>query len=650
MEFNRRDFIKGTLALGSIAAVGGLAGCSSPQNQSPDSSPLADTGSIPGIPESFTDGKWIGTAMGHDDDLIVEVVVAGGDLASVRVLRCDDTIGIGTTAAPIMASRILETKNLDVDTVTGATTTSIAVRNAVADAITNAGGSVSSFSLGTTAPTGGAPQNLEVDVALAGAGTAGLIAAVRLLEAGKSVVLFEKQDIAGGSMPMTYSGVAAAESQLQSNYALGRHDENPMFNKAGMLAVMSKYLVPENDRFNGAMPYQTAMYDNSGKLVDWLHGMGVGFYSLGVNPAYGVMLLGKQWRLIDDSRTTGSESRLHELRERMLAGEALSDGDAVLTYTIQTEPISGFTLLLSQPRVFNREMTHLMVLVGVTLGAVSLLLCLWGALVLSRQVTRPVREMTAAMKRVQLGELSARVVPRGEGEMGQLAVGFNQMVAECELNLRRSVERQKELNDTRIRMMQSQLNPHFLYNTLDSMKWMGVTHGVPQVATLAEDLAKILRASISGDEFVTLGQELELLERYIDIQLIRFEDRFACEIEVDDALMGCMVPKLVLQPIVENAVIHGVRDMDDGYIKIWAEADAGDLRLFVQDNGRGMEKPQDGPLGFGVSGRPGEHLGMFNVDSILRLHFGDAYGLSVRSRPGEGCLVMVRLPMRREKA
>ena len=104
MEFNRRDFIKGTLALGSIAAVGGLAGCSSPQNQSPDSSPLADTGSIPGIPESFTDGKWIGTAMGHDDDLIVEVVVAGGDLASVRVLRCDDTIGIGTTAAPMMAT------------------------------------------------------------------------------------------------------------------------------------------------------------------------------------------------------------------------------------------------------------------------------------------------------------------------------------------------------------------------------------------------------------------------------------------------------------------------------------------------------------------------------------------------------------------
>lgn len=288
MKLNRRDFIMGSLALGGAAAVGGLPGCSAPKQASPDQGAMPDTGAEKGIPEIFTDGKWIGTAMGHDDELIAEVVVANGDLASIRVLRCDDTIGIGTTAAPMMAARILEAKNLDVDVVSGATTTSIAVRNAVSDAIMNAGGDLATFSLGAAEPSGGTDQAVEVDVALAGAGTAGLIAAVRLLEAGKSVVLFEKQDIAGGSMPMTYSGVAAAESELQANYAVGRHDENPMFSKAGMLAIMSKYLVPENDRFDGAMPYQTAMYDNSGKLVDWLHGMGVGFYSLGVNPAYGV--------------------------------------------------------------------------------------------------------------------------------------------------------------------------------------------------------------------------------------------------------------------------------------------------------------------------------------------------------------------------
>ena len=269
MELNRRDFLKGSLAFGGVAALGGLAGCATPQQASNDSAKDAKP-EKKSVPDSFTDGKWIGSAMG------------------ISVLRCDDTIGIGSTAAPMMATRILEAKNIDVDTVTGATTTSMAVQSAVADAITNAGGNPKDFRLGAATPSGGAAQTADVDVAFMGAGTAGLVAATRLLEAGKTVVLFEKQDIAGGSMPMTYSGVAAAESQLQANYALGRADDNPMYNKQAMLAVMQKYLVPENDRFDGAMPYQTAMYSNSGQLVDWMHGIGVGFYSLGVNKAYGV--------------------------------------------------------------------------------------------------------------------------------------------------------------------------------------------------------------------------------------------------------------------------------------------------------------------------------------------------------------------------
>lgn len=366
----------------------------------------------------------------------------------------------------------------------------------------------------------------------------------------------------------------------------------------------------------------------------------------GRDPASGVMLLDTYWRMIYDSQTTGSASRIHDVRERLLAGQTLQDRDSALVYTIWEEPHSGFTLLLSQPRLFTAETKNMIGVIGVTMAALSLGLCVWGALVLSRTLSRPVREMTKAMEQVERGELSVRLMPRGDDELGVLAAGFNRMVEEYEQNLRRTVERQKELNDTRIRMMQAQLNPHFLYNTLDSMKWMGVTHGVPQVATLAEDLASILRTSISGDEFVTLEQELELLERYIDIQLIRFEDRFACEIEVDDAYMRLLVPKLVLQPIVENAVIHGVRDMDDGYIKIWADSEGGDLRLYVRDNGRGMDSEQNGALGDGVSGRPGEHLGLYNVNNILQLHFGSAYGLSICSHPNEGCLVMVRLPMR----
>ncbi|RDB61279.1 FMN-binding protein [Gordonibacter sp. 28C] len=286
MELDRRSFLKGSLAFGGAAALG-LAGCAAPKQA--DSAKKDQEGEAKkSVPDSFTDGKWVGSSMGHDDELFVEVTVAQGDLAGVRVLRCDDTIGIGSVAAPLMAAKILESKNLDVDAVSGATTTSMAVQNAVKDAIESAGGKAKDFSKGAVAPAGGAAQTADVDVAFMGAGTAGLVAATRLLEAGKTVILFEKQDIAGGSMPMTYSGVAAAESQLQTNYALGRMDDNPMYNKQGMLGVMQKYLVPENDRFGGAMPYQTAMYSNSGQLVDWMHDMGVGFYSLGVNKAYGV--------------------------------------------------------------------------------------------------------------------------------------------------------------------------------------------------------------------------------------------------------------------------------------------------------------------------------------------------------------------------
>ena len=363
-----------------------------------------------------------------------------------------------------------------------------------------------------------------------------------------------------------------------------------------------------------------------------------------------VFLLDGTWRQIYCSDSIRADETISSLRAQLLSGAALGGGD--YNVYLRQSPDTGFTLALRQPKVYTREVMATVYSTCAAMGILCLLLGLLCAWLLSRYLSKPVNELDEAMKRVEKGDYAAELSSDREDEMGRLTASFNRMTREYRQNLERSVQRERELNETELSMMQAQLNPHFLYNTLDSMKWMGVTHGVPQVATLAEDLAKILRASISGDEFVTLGQELELLERYIDIQLIRFEDRFACEIEVDDALMGCMVPKLVLQPIVENAVIHGVRDMDDGYIKIWAEADAdaGDLRLFVQDNGRGMEKPQDGPLGFGVSGRPGEHLGMFNVDSILRLHFGDAYGLSVRSRPGEGCLVMVRLPMRREKA
>ena len=135
----------------------------------------------------------------------------------------------------------------------------------------------------------------------------------------------------------------------------------------------------------------------------------------------------------------------------------------------------------------------------------------------------------------------------------------------------------------------------------------------------------------------------------MDIQAIRFEDRFTCEIDVAERFRSCLVPKLALQPLVENAILHGVSDMEEGYVKLWAEEDEGDLLLTVSDNGPGIPPEILEKLNSPDKRIPGGHLGLFNVDSIIRLHYGPRYGLSARVLPGEGSRVRLRLPVKREE-
>lgn len=154
-------------------------------------------------------------------------------------------------------------------------------------------------------------------------------------------------------------------------------------------------------------------------------------------------------------------------------------------------------------------------------------------------------------------------------------------------------------------MMQAQLNPHFLYNTLDTIKWMGKIHQAPEIATISADLADILRSSISADELVPLRQELRLVERYVEIQNIRFSGAFALTVEVDEPLRDVPVPKLMLQPLVENAILHGFRDRSGGEIRISAYRAEEDLILTVRDNGCGVRRrswPSTGTVRPGPAG------------------------------------------------
>lgn len=359
-----------------------------------------------------------------------------------------------------------------------------------------------------------------------------------------------------------------------------------------------------------------------------------------------IILLDRTWRAVYHSRPSQEAVSVAALRRQLLDGEPLAGDSGEYNFYAARQELTGFSLILEQPRVFTATVVRAVYQTSLLMSGLCVLLCLWCSWRLSRRLARPVHELDEAMGEVEKGNLDVQLPEGREDELGRLAGSFNKMVREYRLNLERSVGREREMNEVRIRMLQAQLNPHFLYNTLDSMKWLGVTHQVPQVASLAADLATILRAGISGGEFITLEQELELLDRYVDIQSLRFEDRFTCEIDVGERFLGCLVPRLLLQPLVENAIIHGVADKDDGYIKVWAEEDEGALLLSVSDNGCGIPPDILDRLNSGEK-IPGSHLGLFNVSTILRLHFGEEYGLSAGSEAGRGSCVSLRLPILR---
>lgn len=359
-----------------------------------------------------------------------------------------------------------------------------------------------------------------------------------------------------------------------------------------------------------------------------------------------VFLLDGTWRQIYCSDSIRADETISSLRAQLLSGAALGGGD--YNVYLRQSPDTGFTLALRQPKVYTREVMATVYSTCAAMGILCLLLGLLCAWLLSRYLSKPVNELDEAMKRVEKGDYAAELSSDREDEMGRLTASFNRMTREYRQNLERSVQRERELNETELSMMQAQLNPHFLYNTLDSIKWLGVTNGVPQVAAVASGLAVLLRAGISGDRLITLERELELLEKYLDIQSLRFEDPFAWEIDVDERFQHCIVPKLILQPLVENSIIHGVANMDDGYIKLSAREKSGTLILSVQDNGVGI--PQDVLDWLNDPDRdvPGGHLGLKNVDRIVRLYYGGDYGISAYSAVGEGSRVELRLPMNKE--
>lgn len=306
---------------------------------------------------------------------------------------------------------------------------------------------------------------------------------------------------------------------------------------------------------------------------------------------------------------------------------------------IGVTPRPGFTLNNIKTRLF------LVFVVAFFL----FLLFLINSLISSR-ITAPIKELEKSVNALEEGELDTEISVGGSYEIQHLGRSIREMAQQIQKLMRDIVVEHESKRKSEFDTLQSQINPHFLYNTLDIIVWMIENEQKNEAVKVVTALARFFRISLSkGKSIISVGDELEHVRNYLMIQQMRFKNKFIYRIEAEEEVLELASLKLMLQPLVENAIYHGMEYMDgDGEILVQAGIREGFLVYTVQDNGLGMTKEQaEGLLTEHVhvsSGR-GSGIGVKNVNERIRLYFGEEYGLTIWSEPDEGTRITIKLPV-----
>ncbi|MBS5958392.1 MAG: sensor histidine kinase [Clostridiales bacterium] len=273
------------------------------------------------------------------------------------------------------------------------------------------------------------------------------------------------------------------------------------------------------------------------------------------------------------------------------------------------------------------------------------------AVLLSARITRPIKQLQAAMKEVQQGKFEQVYIDTGgENEISSLTRSFNKMTERIEELMKNNRKEQAEKRKSELKALQSQINPHFLYNTLDSIIWLIETEDLSQAIKMTSVLARFFRQAIGNSKiYVSVWQELEYTRNYLLIQQMRYKDKVAFRILVDEDVMECAIVKLVLQPLVENALYHGLKyKTTQGNIIITGGREGDFVILKIQDDGIGMSKEALASVfKEKVSDKRHNGVGMKNIEDRLKMHYGPDYGLFVESEEGRGTTVTVTIPFKR---
>lgn len=271
------------------------------------------------------------------------------------------------------------------------------------------------------------------------------------------------------------------------------------------------------------------------------------------------------------------------------------------------------------------------------------------AYALAHSIIKRISILQRQMRKFQNGDFSAHVTDIGRDEIGSLTESYNYMIQKISLLVEEQRLSAIKLKSTELKALQAQINPHFLYNSLEMINCFSYQNRVEEVNTIIQELARFYKLSLNkGDDLAPLGNELDHVSAYVNIQNLRFNNRISLEFEIDDVLNQYKMPKIILQPIIENSIIHGILEKDSkcGIIRISASQNEHFTLLQIADDGVGIPQNILGDLNsLNTSGFHSSNYGIRNVSERIKLFFGDNYGLVYESTLGRGTTVTIQLPL-----
>lgn len=341
------------------------------------------------------------------------------------------------------------------------------------------------------------------------------------------------------------------------------------------------------------------------------------------------------------------------LKEEKIREIMMCEGNSFVTedgklYSISRSEETGWTVVgvsyVEELLKNNVETTRIYVISAMMILLVATAL----AFFLSNEITKPIKALGESMGEVEKGNFDQVALEiRGEHEIARLSGSFHIMIQKIKNLMEQNVQEQRLKRKSELKALQAQINPHFLYNTLDSIIWMAEWGKTKEVVTMTSSLAKLLRQSISNqNELVRVEEEVEYTRSYLTIQKMRYKDKLEYDISMDAAIMDVKVPKLILQPLVENAIYHGIKYKEGkGALLVEGSCAEQEIVLKVTDDGIGMEEEKLLKIFEKKETTMRKNgVGVQNVHERIQLYYGKAYGLSFFSVPGQGTTVEIHIP------